>query len=33
MHEEDEELDETLEGVENTDASDNGTTLASNEEE
>jgi len=31
-HEEEEE-DETLEGVENTDSKDNGTTLASNEEE
>ena len=33
MHEEDEELDETLDGVENTDVVDNGTTLDSNEEE
>ncbi len=33
MHEEEEELDENLEGVENTDAIDNGTTLDSNEEE
>jgi len=33
MHEEEEELDETPEGVENTDSLDNGTTLASNEEE
>ncbi|WP_452602567.1 DNA gyrase subunit A [Pontimicrobium sp. MEBiC06410] len=33
MHEEDEDIDETLEGIENTSAEDNGTTLASNEEE
>jgi len=34
MHEEEEEeVDETLEGSENTTVSDNGTTLASNEEE
>jgi DNA gyrase subunit A len=33
MHEEDEDIDETLEGIENTSTEDNGTTLASNEEE
>ena len=33
MHEEEEEIDETLEGAENTSVEDNGTTLAPNEEE
>jgi len=33
MHEEEEVVDETIEGVENTNEEDNGTTLASNEEE
>ncbi len=33
MHEEEEEIDETLEGAENTSGEDNGTTLDSNEEE